>query len=380
MVSAIVAIDTFQDISALMDTKESILVSFSLVTNTSLTTPTTIKSRYSNNDDAASSALEDNGPDPFLLPEQTSVNTPNNNNSFNWDPLQPQQPPTSDTALFVLLPNTLEPFKKANELLQSLDRFYRKQHAVDLIILHEGLSQHSISGFMAKTTSSSLLTTGNVKWVDVSAFFQPHLGKNQPMESCGRLLGHRLMCRFTGGPVYWLDVFKPYKYAIRFDDDAQLTDAVKHEIKLQPNQVYGYALQNYDSLGCQLGFMPLVEKWFAKVNVTTFGSFAFTGPWDRRYGMGSTFWGPSVYMSNFEIVDLDVFRSVSYKTFWKHAEDSGLFISTRLCDFELKTVYLNLFHRDEDIACFPDLPLVHGKGKSKKRPNCGKYNCVVSVY
>lgn len=262
-------------------------------------------------------------------------------------------------------------------MIKSLDRNY--PHEAALVGLHEGVKESELAKLQLESTRRK------IKWVNIAVFFNRMAWGDEPMRSCGHSLGYRLMCRLMSGPVYWLDVFKPYRYVIRMDDDSAFFKVVKNEIRLDQNATYGYTLEDWDRSTCQNGFINKLRHFTYNKHTaingsgmplsfvpSAFGKFGFSRPWKRREAE-SDMLGPAVYNSNFEIVDLNIFRSEHYRVYWEFIESSNLFFLTRLGDHEVKTVYLNLYEKENNIICFKDLPYSHGR-LTQQRTNCGKFN------
>jgi hypothetical protein len=219
----------------------------------------------------------------------------------------------------------------------------------DVYVLHEATVSADAAAALA-----ALAPTVAVRFVDVTKYFDPALllpgTANAPM-SCGSPVGYRLMCRFMSGPVYWLPEFDAYDQVLRFDDDSRFTAPIAQSLELRAGEVYAYALKQLDSGDCQIGFPELMKAAYAgSPDVVRFGANGWSEPWVRSG------W---IYNCNFEVASLAAFRSAHYREYWARINTAGLFLTTRLGDHQVKTVYVETFQPEESVVCYASLPYGH---------------------
>lgn len=254
----------------------------------------------------------------------------------------------------------------------AIESFARHYAAVprppfDIIVLYEVLSPAvNISALVA---SLNVESGGNLKmavrYIDVSLYFDRALARGLEGKSCivpYGPIGYRLMCRFMSGPVYWLPELDGYDQFIRLDEDSRFTADWDVSLELEATETYAFAMVNDDFPQCEIGFEEFVRKHYEGApEVVRFGPLVYASPWvhnSRNF----------IYNCNFEVVRLSRFRSAHYRAWWTLIDESGLFMTTRLGDHQVKTVYLETFEPAENIVCYSSLPYWHAYDQSSSSP------------
>ena len=204
-----------------------------------------------------------------------------------------------------------------------------------------------------------------LRFVDVHLHFMGTLDrKSRPAHgpSCAYDLGYRLMCRFMAGPVYWLPELDAYEQMVRLDDDSRFTRPISTTLELQGSEMYAYALVNHDHEDCQTGWAELVRAAYeGSSEVLRFGPLVYAAPWVHNDGN-------LVYNCNFEVAALARFRTARYRAFWSRIDAADLFLTTRLGDHQVKTVFLETFEPAESAVCYHGLPYTHHGGFEGRVP------------
>ena len=180
------------------------------------------------------------------------------------------------------------------------------------------------------------------------------------------------------GPVYWLEELKEYEYLIRLDDDSLFTGPVRMDLidlMKQYRAVYGETLDHNDVKDCYVGAEEFIKSWIGTVNHEAYGmkvQYPFSQSNAKFVDNGLTMTN-AIFNCNFEIVQLEFFRSKHYREYWKAIHDSGLISGTRLGDHQIKTMYLDLLTKPDQVICFKGLPYQHGRGERPLTSICRKY-------
>ena len=244
-----------------------------------------------------------------------------------------------------------------NTFIKSLDKYYPFQ--ADIMALHEGMSELQLA-MLQRVTHRRVIFVNVKEW-----FTATEVQKSITfLDTCNHGMGYRLMCRFASGPIYWLEELKAYDYIIRMDDDSRFTKNVTQDlVKIAEDldAIYGYAVVGLDVFSCYSGAGPWLERWVKTTNHSALGRPLIPFRPNKKFHSKGylRYMSPFIYNSNFEIVKLDYFRHQHYRTFWKSLDESDLFISIRLGDHEVKTIYLSLFLPEHSLVCFSNLPYSH---------------------
>jgi hypothetical protein len=307
-----------------------------------------------------------------------------NKNNINSSKIFTNQVLDNRGVMFMLIRSPSQPiiesesFLRFAVVLHEIDLFY--PYPIDVMILHENIPI-STQILYASVTKRKIL------WVDVSSHFRPELPPGIDYKGCtdDTRIGYRYMCQFMSGPVYWLKAFDPYKYAFRFDLDSDLTKLVSYnlfDIMEQRKASYAFVLDEFDWDFCQVGFIDFVKNWTLENPTSTLSKPTNSNTsiplptYLFREGTWETY-SVRIFNCNFEVVNLNFFRSKKYRAYHKALENSLLFFTTRLGDHAVKTFYLTMFENPKKIVCLHSLPYQHAGGSSTVTCNTGEFGHVV---
>jgi hypothetical protein len=126
-------------------------------------------------------------------------------------------------------------------------------------------------------------------------------------------MGYRHMCRFYGGQIFNHPSLEKYKWYMRLDSDSFiLTKITKDPFVTMRENEYQYAhMENigYDAPWACEGLWETTKK-FMEENYKKLTNKNFD-------------WNLEVYNTNFEIVDMDFYRSENYQNYFKYLENTN---------------------------------------------------------
>lgn len=175
---------------------------------------------------------------------------------------------------------------------------------------------------------------------------------------------YRFMCRFFSGFFYKLDRLKQYDYVWRVEPETELLCDVNYDpfgFMKNNNIHYGFALSIiefpetvptlWDTVS---SFVEEHPRFINKDNLLDF----ISDDDGHSYNM-CHFW------TNFEIVDLSLFRSEAYETFFRSLDVANGFFYERWGDAPVHSIAASLFLAKNQIHHFADIGYYH-----KPNHNC----------
>ncbi|GAA5993007.1 hypothetical protein JCM10908_000795 [Rhodotorula pacifica] len=169
---------------------------------------------------------------------------------------------------------------------------------------------------------------------------------------------YRRMCRYESGFFYRHELLKPYKYYWRLDPNVQYFCDLDYDPfrYMQDNdKKYGWvvSLYEYEATIPTLwektkDFIKRHPDYLAKPNMKE-----WIAPGDGETYNRCHFW------SNFEIADMDFFRSEAYSSYFDYLDHSGGFSYERWGDAPVHSIAAALFLKPEEIHWFHDIGYRH---------------------
>jgi mannosyltransferase len=199
------------------------------------------------------------------------------------------------------------------------------------------------------------------------------------------------MCRFFSGFFYDHPAMAKYRYYWRVEPDVEFTCRIPYDPFLHMrlrDKIYGYTLALWEvgatcpslfrttaefkdengiatsSLWNSLlssNWAPLPVRWFI-MSLTSF--------FDNRTPHGDS-WNHCHLWSNFEIADMDFFRSWQYRSYFKALDAKGGFYMERWGDAPVHSLALALFARPEQLHWFEDVGYRHDPFQHCPRESVG---------
>jgi len=170
-------------------------------------------------------------------------------------------------------------------------------------------------------------------------------------------LGYRHMCRFFSGEVFKHPALAKYDYYWRLDDDSGYFCPVEYDVFkfMQKNSIlYGWAIYFFE--------MPVMSGqtlWETSLEYIE----------EKKIKVGSRFndlksiWGDyhrCHFWNNFEVLDLNFFRSKTYQDYYNYLDKKGGFYYNRWGDALVRTIALHMLLPDDTpIHHFGDIGYIH---------------------
>jgi len=169
-----------------------------------------------------------------------------------------------------------------------------------------------------------------------------------PKRVCFKTIGYRHMCRFQAKSLYEQPILDGLQYVWRLDDDSYITSPVGYDVfrLMRDRRIqYGFATVVSDYGPCIVGLWPAVDDYMRQRAVRP----------KFRWPRGRIFW------NNFELSDLDVWRSPEYRDYIDYIDRTGGIYYHRWGDATIKTVAVTLFVPKNRTYHFKDIAYIHGR-------------------
>ncbi|ODV83012.1 glycosyltransferase family 15 protein [[Candida] arabinofermentans NRRL YB-2248] len=173
------------------------------------------------------------------------------------------------------------------------------------------------------------------------------------------LESYRHMCRFNSGFFYKHELMKPYKYYWRVEPDVKFyCDIDKDPFKYlrETGKTYGFTISIHE-------FHATIETLWDEVS--NFLSLNKDAQHENSFidfisdDKGKTY-NLCHFWSNFEIADMDFWRSDIYESFFNYLDSKGGFFYERWGDAPIHSIAVALFLDKEKIHYFEDIGYNHG--------------------
>ena len=172
----------------------------------------------------------------------------------------------------------------------------------------------------------------------------------------GNTESYRHMCRFFAGPIFLNKALQNYDYAWRMDShvrylcDLQTPDPIERMIS--SGAVYGYVLRQTEHLHTVPTLWQTMAKYAKEKNLVENLRLWNVQP-DQSMPKVCHYW------NNFEITNLDFFRSESYQALFRYLDESGGFFYERWGDAPVRTFALMLLSEPRRVLQFEDVAYQH---------------------
>ncbi|GAB1312808.1 Glycolipid 2-alpha-mannosyltransferase [Madurella fahalii] len=185
------------------------------------------------------------------------------------------------------------------------------------------------------------------------------------------------MCRFYSGKFYTLEALKKYRWYWRLEPGVRFTCAITYDPFVEMarhDKAYGFTIALWeepntcpnlfravDDFRIQSG-LPRTPTWNAMIDQTW-------QPWPIRklkawfgiahHNRDGERWNLCHYWSNFEIADLDFFRSETYQALFRHLDRQGGFYHERWGDAPVHSLAVHLLLPPGKLHHFSDIGYHH---------------------
>ncbi|KAI1368818.1 glycolipid 2-alpha-mannosyltransferase [Xylaria arbuscula] len=189
--------------------------------------------------------------------------------------------------------------------------------------------------------------------------------------------GYHHMCRFYSGKFYQLEALREYKWYWRLEPDVDFTCAITYDPFVQMakhKKVYGYTIALWEvGKSCPglfhattawkaLRGLPSSSLWTSMMEASwvpfPFRSFL---SWLPHHDSSGDAWSLCHFWSNFEIADMDFFRSRAYQDYFDYLDKKGGFYQERWGDAAVHSLALGMLAEPQQLHHFEDIGYRHAK-------------------
>jgi len=181
-------------------------------------------------------------------------------------------------------------------------------------------------------------------------------------------VNYRNMCRFYSGNFYNVPELQKYKYYWRIEPDVKFLTEVKYDVFKYmegTGKVYGFTMNLYD---IEVTVPTLWTETLAYLNtgdnykyVNPNGAFQWLLDNLQHTEKARVAGGYSCchFWSNFEIADMDFWRSDAYNNWFKYLDSTGKFYYERWGDAPVHSIGVGLFADKSKVHWFRDIGYTH---------------------
>ena len=331
-----------------------------------------------------------------------------------------QAPPDAseerENAAIVMLARNSD-MKGAVQAVKSLEKKFNKWFHYPYVFLNDGTFTTEFQKAIKKEISSSIVFRtipahmwSMPSWVDREKAYKhmDEMGWGASAAARKRKKGGALafeyaaqesyhhMCRFQSGFFYDVDALKDYRWYWRIEPDVEFTCDIPYDPFRQMathNKTYGYTVALWEVGSTAPSLFRTVSKYYSKhrremlayqdpashaheshpLSWTAMHDASWAPwpvrnllmPWFFRRGLfhsrnsGGDVWNFCHFWSNFEVADLEFFRSKQYRDFFEYLDRSGGFYYERWGDAPVHSLAASLMLRPEQLHHFSDVGYYH---------------------
>ena len=183
----------------------------------------------------------------------------------------------------------------------------------------------------------------------------------------GNSESYRHMCRFNSMFFYKHPIMEEYQYYWRVEPEVNyhcdiLTDPFK--LLREQNKKYGFTISMRELPNTIESLWESTRLYFRELTTDYFDSKAQNNLLDFISDDSGESYNLCHYWSNFEIADLDIFRSEVYEGYVNHLDHAGGFFYERWGDAPIHSIIFSLILKKNEVHLFQDISYEHTVGKS----------------
>lgn len=237
-----------------------------------------------------------------------------------------------------LLKNSSKDIKEIKQSLKLLDINFNNNYKYPVVIFHEDLKENTIQEITK--SSKSYLMFEQISFEIPSFVDKNSVPKYLYADGYRFGIGCRHLGRFFSYEAYCHPIFKDYNYIWRLDADSNIMGKINYDIfqYMEDNKyIYGYMVELKEHENFRKNLSETVSAYF-KQDIQ----------WDGTY-----------YYGNFEISNLDFWRSKEYSDYFKYIDKSGGIYKYRWGEQLIHYIYVQRFLKENQIHKFDDIPYRH---------------------
>lgn len=295
----------------------------------------------------------------------------NLNNDFS--PLNPKE-----NATLLMLVRNEEIYGALDAMRELEDRFNRRYH-YDWTFLNDKpftpLFIKQTTAMASGKTQYALIPSED--WdrpdtVDMDKFEERLKKMNEEGVLYGDSKSYRNMCRFNSGYFFRQKILDQYDYYFRVEPTVKYFCDFPYDpfrVMREQKKKYGFVISLYEYENTIPTLWDTVTEYITKDNGTDIdmstNSYKFItdkeilNDGDVMHGMSSNDYNLCHFWSNFEIGDLNFFRSDKYLNFFSHLDETNGFYYERWGDAPVHSIAMALLLRSDELIHFEEIAYLH---------------------
>jgi len=203
-------------------------------------------------------------------------------------------------------------------------------------------------------------------WINEDLFHESALMLKEQDIQYGDMVSYHQMCRWNSGLFYKHPALANTKYYWRVEPKVHFFCDVDYDVfrwMQDHNKTYGFTINLYDAPQSIPTLWPETEKFMAEHpeylhpnNAMDWLTDSSRRPEHNRKANG---YSTCHFWSNFEIADMDFWRSKPYEDYFNHLDRAGGFFYERWGDAPVHSIALGLFEDSSKIHWFRDIGYQH---------------------
>ncbi|KAI6036564.1 glycosyltransferase family 15 protein [Pisolithus microcarpus 441] len=273
-------------------------------------------------------------------------------------------PERKANATFVMLVRNTDGPGIMNSMKQIEDRFNRK-FQYPYVFLNDKPFTENFKKYISQLTDApvefGLISPEHWKqpeWIDEQKATAAREDMMRQNVIYGGSVSYRNMCRFNSGFFYKQELLQKYRYYWRVEPDVKYFCDIDYDpflLMQDQNKVYGFTLSLYEYEATILTLWPSVKEFLNKNPDLLPADNALSFISDD----GGVTYNRCHFWSNFEIGDMDFWRSEAYTKFFDYLDSKGGFYYERWGDAPVHSIGAALFANKSQIHFFNDIGYRH---------------------
>ncbi|KAL8870093.1 MAG: hypothetical protein Q9174_003781 [Haloplaca sp. 1 TL-2023] len=204
-------------------------------------------------------------------------------------------------------------------------------------------------------------------WIDPALYHDSAAMMNQNQVQYAGLVSYHQMCRWNSGMFYHHPALRDTRYYWRVEPHVHFFCDVDYDVfrYMQDNEkTYGFTINLYDSPQSMPTLWPQTMD-FVNAHPEYLKNGSNAQPWledkQRRpeHNKDANGYSTCHFWSNFEVADMEFWRSKPYEDYFNHLDRSGGFFYERWGDAPVHSIALGLFEDASKIHWFRDIGYQH---------------------